>query len=101
MTVYKEDSEPGGYDHLYDNGWFHKDDYNVDDARDSLMNLLEALYVTGDVEDLETEVGNLTKYLNVFDDYTDLKFVPKHRHDIFQWYLGYQRATIENMREAR
>ena len=89
----------GDYDdsnHALDNGYIHEDNLpDLDSGRDFLVGIQECIYQTGNVEKLENYLEELCLIL-------DCKFLPKkedkpkiRKDDRMQWYLGYQRASMD------
>lgn len=90
--------------HALDNGYIHEDDLpNLDSARDFLVGIQECFYQTGDVDKLEDYLGELCAILDcVIIDAAKEKPKLKYSTDHMQWYLGYQRASMDqNMNTGR
>jgi len=95
QSWYEPDVEP---ETPADYGWVHEDDIpNTDEVQDYLIGMLNALYHDGNVSRLE---GCLEELCHLFDvEYKggDCLLEKKKPRDLMQWYLGYQRATIDQM----
>jgi len=93
-------SSPYDYDEPTpaDFGWVHEDDLpEMAAVEDFLKGIYESLYVTGNVDKLE---GCLEELFHQFDMKFELGKVQiekKKQRDLMQWYLGYQRATMDQM----
>lgn len=84
-----------------DYGWVHEDDLpDFDRCKDMLQGCLEALYKIGDVAKLEDCLEELCHQLNVKFELGTPELEKIGRRDLMQWYLGYQRATIDQMNSS-
>jgi len=85
-----------------DEGYVHEDDLpNFDDTRDFLSGIVESLYKTGNVESLEHCLEELCAQYDVEFEPKVPQLETKNKNRLMHWYLGYQRATIENMNSTR
>ena len=83
--------------HALDNGYIHEDDLpDLDSARDFITGIQECVYQSGDVDKLEGYLEELCAIM-------DCRFLPQKRDDKpklrkddrIQWFLGYQRASMD------
>jgi uncharacterized protein (DUF1499 family) len=86
-----------------DDGYFHKDDLpDFDDCEDFLKGIIEAIYVTGNVDDLENYLDKLSaQFVNQFNiklPESEPILEKKNKNRLMDWYLGYQRAHIDHMK---
>lgn len=85
-----------------DDGYYHQDDLpDFDSCEDFLKGIIEAVYVTGDIKDLENCLDELTaQFSNQFDiklPESEPILEKKNKNRLMHWYLGYQRAHIDQM----
>jgi hypothetical protein len=90
--------------HALDNGYIHEDDLpDIESAREFLVGIQECVYQTGDVGKLEYQLEELCAIL-------DCKLLPtkddkpkiRKSNDLMEWYIDYQRATMDqNMNNGR
>ena len=69
----------------------------IDEVRDFVEGILETVYLTGDVEILEHCLTELCGILEIENTYTEVKLERKDKNRMMHWYLGYQRATMDQM----
>ena len=87
---------------LEDSGYVYKDNIpNFDDTRDFLSGIVESLYKTGDIETLENCLEELCFQYDVEFEHKVPQLETKNKNRLMHCYLGYQRATIENMNSTR
>lgn len=85
-----------------DHGYIHQDALpDVAGMRDWLTGVVEAMYKTGDVMEMERCLDELCHELNVPMIAADPAVETKNKNRKMHWYLGYQRATIEQMTTHR
>lgn len=95
---YEPDPEP---ETPADYGWVHEDDLpDFDHCKDMLQGCLEALYKSGDVAKLEDCLEELCHQLDVKFELGTPELEKTGRRDLMQWYLGYQRATMDQMNHS-
>lgn len=83
----------------YSHEYILKDDLpDLDSARDFLTGIQEAVYKTGDISSLENCLEELCAILDcTFIASKDDEPKIRQRSDLMQWYLGYQRATMDQV----
>lgn len=91
----------GAYDSYFDehNGWYSNDEFDVESARQYLMDLIEAVFVTGNVYDIETAIIEIAACLKVPCDHDKSLIEKKNENRLMHWYLGYQRRYIDDMKK--
>jgi len=79
-------------------GWVRVEDVQSEEnTRDFLQGIVEAVYQTGDTEDLEHCLEELCAMYDVNINKSAPVLETKNKNRLMHWYLGYQRATIEQM----
>ena len=79
-----------------DCGWVRKEDIpSAEDTQDFLKGIVEALYKTGNMSDLEHCVEELCGLHDVECEQNSPQVEQKNKNRLMHWCLGYQRATIE------
>ena len=88
---------------MEDYGYIHEEGVpNLDDMRDQLKGVLEALYSTGDVHSMESCLDELCGLLDMTMNAGSPVMEKKGQSTMMNWYLGYQRAQLDqiNWRES-
>lgn len=95
MSWYEPDEE---FERPTDYGWVREEELpDMTAIQDYLEGIIEALYKTGNVSRIE---GCLEELCHIFDisfEPGNLQVEKKKKSDLMQWYLGYQRAQIDQM----
>jgi len=85
-----------------DYGYIHQDDLpDLEGMRDWLQGVVEAMYKTGDVMEMERCLDELCHALDVPMVAADPAVEKKNQNRLMHWYLGYQRAQIDHMNHRR
>jgi len=93
-----DDYEPDPSDY----GLIREEDVpSLSDTQDFLKGIVEALYTKADVSQLEHCVEELCHLYDVEFEPKAPVIEEKNKNRLMHWYLGYQRATIENMNTIR
>lgn len=84
-----------------DNGWVQEDSLpNFDDTKDFLKGIVESLYETGNVEQLEHCIEELCFQYDVKFKEKEPKLKNKEEDKLMNWYLGYQRNVIDKNQKS-
>jgi len=83
-----------------DNGWIHEDDLpDLDYAKEMLISVRNAIYDTGDIENLEDCLEELLSCFKLSIPKTE-PLIEKKRSEYERnkllWYSGYQKGLLEN-----
>lgn len=82
-----------------DLGYMRKEDvFNFEGARHFLEGIVKAVYETGDVYMLEHCLDELCYIMDVEQSDKDPQIEKKNENRLMHFYLGYQRAHIEQMK---
>ena len=68
---------------------------NFEDTRDFLLGIQEAIYKTGDIEILEHCLEELCHQYQVEFKPKAPQVETKNKNRLMHWYLGYQRASLD------
>ncbi len=92
------------YDYDYEEpaGYVREEEVpNLEHLRDHVQGIIEAVYESGDVMKLEFCLDEVCGELDVAIHKGEPILEKKKSNDLMQWYLGYQRATIDHLNNRR
>ena len=81
---------------LEDAGYIHESNLpDLDHLRDHVQGMIDAMYKTGDVGALESSLDEVCYVLGIKLNEGEPKIEKAQSGNIMQWYLGYQRALLD------
>ena len=85
-----------------DSGYIHQDDLpNLDRVRDFIEGVKECLYKSGDVGMMESHLDEICHELGMKLNAGDPVIEKRGQRNMMTWYLGYQRAQIDQINWGR
>lgn len=69
--------------------------------RDHVEGILEAMYQTGNIDNLESSIEEVCYELGVLFENREPLMMEKRQNDSVQWHLGYRRGVIDQSHGIR